>query len=117
MAVKAGRTLPNIAGTTLVIDGHIGLVVFMTEYALKDRIVGRINVAVGAIVPFALMLARIDREVLRVVVPVCRSPSRRRVTRLTICREIRRSMIRAGGGIISTLMARETLRGCRDIAT
>ncbi len=100
-----------------MIVSHIGLVVFVTEYALKDRVVGRINMAVIAIIPLLPMFARIDREILRVVIPIRRGPCCRRVTGLAIGREVRRRMIGAGSAIISTLMARETLRGCRHIAT
>ena len=100
-----------------MIVSHIGLVVFVTEYALENRVVGGINMAVIAVIPFFPMFAGIDREILRVVIPIRRDPCCRRVTGLAIGREVCRRMIRAGGAIISTLMARETLRGCRDIAT
>lgn len=117
MTVQAGRALPDVSGTTLVVVSHIGLVVFVTEYAFKNRVVGGIDVAVITVVPFFPMFARVNREVLRVVIPVRRGPRCRCVTGLAIGREIRRRMIRAGSAIISTLMAREAQRRCRHITT
>lgn len=117
MTVQARRTLPYVTGASLVIVRHISLVVLVTENAFKDRIVGSIDMTVITIIPFLPMFARIDREVLRIVVPVSRSPRCRRVTGLAICREVSRGMIRTGGGIIGALMARETQRRGRYITS
>lgn len=117
MTVQASSALPAIARAALMFGIHISLVVLVTENAFKDRIVGGIDMAVITVIPFFPMRARIDREVLRIVVPVSRSPRCRRVTGLAICREISRGMIRAGGGIIGALMARETQRRGRYITS
>lgn len=74
MAIQAGRALPRIAGATAVFVIHFRLAVLVAQDALEYGIVGRIDMAVIAVVPRLAMPARVDREVLRVVVPVGRRP-------------------------------------------
>lgn len=56
---------------------HFRLIVFMTEDTFKDSIVVRVDVAVIAVIPCLTMLARVDGEVLGIVIPICRRPRRR----------------------------------------
>lgn len=89
MTVQTGRTLPGVAGATPVLVVHLSLVVFMAEDALEDRIVGRIDMTVIAVVPLVAMRARVDREVLCVMIPVCGTPGCCRMASLAIGREAR----------------------------
>lgn len=117
MTVKAGRALPTVAWPTFVLIIHFGLVVLMAENTLKDRIIRRIHMAVIAVVPFPSMLAGVDWEVLRVMIPICRCPCRSRVTSLAVSRETRSRMARRCGATVCILMARETQRRCSNIST
>jgi hypothetical protein len=54
---------------------HLCLVMFVTEDALKHGKARGIDMAIGAIVPFLTVLAGIDREVLRIMIPIGRNPS------------------------------------------
>lgn len=64
--------------------------------------------AIGACVPFAVVLSRVDREIEPVVVPVCRDPCRLRMAVGTGCRELGCSMWRVIRLVIIILMASDT---------
>lgn len=117
MTVEACGTLPSVAGHFSMIIVHIRLIVLMTENALENCIIRRIDVAIGAGIPLFPMFAGIDREVLRVMVPICRRPSAGCVAALALGWEIGSLVIGVGGAVVSGLVARVAQHRRIDVAT
>ena len=65
VAGKTGRTVVRISVNSIVLIIRLG--VFMTRYAGKLRIIRRICVAIDALIPFALVLAAVYREICGIV--------------------------------------------------
>jgi len=74
MALITGYAIVGVPPYSLVSIIHSCLVVLMAINAGIYGIVTGIGMAVGAIVPFALVLAGIDREILTVVIESRRFP-------------------------------------------
>lgn len=111
MAFVAGGTEILIIIFLRVFVVHVSLIVLVTQNALKDCVVCRLNMAGGAIIPpDSSMRARCDREILRVMIPVCGCPPIGRMTGLAGVREIGRRMVRIRGSIIVSLVARKAGR-------
>lgn len=108
MAAKTCRAEILVALPFLVLVIHAGLVVFMAEDALKCRKARGVDMTIRAIVPLLAMLARVDREVLCVMIPVGRRPRSSGVTCLTGRRETSRQMVRCRC-VIVTRMTGEAL--------
>lgn len=89
----------------------------MTVNALEDREIRRVDVAIGTVVPFVSVLAGIDREILRIVIPVRRRPGGRSMASLAIGREISCLMVGVGSGVVRRLVARVTQCGSSNITT
>lgn len=97
-----------IIALSLVIPISIGFVVFVTQNALEDGIIAGLHVASGTIIPpDGSMRARRYREILSVMIPVCRRPAVGGVAGLTGVREIGRRVIRIGRSIKVSLVARK----------
>jgi hypothetical protein len=96
---------------------HVGLIVFMTVNTFENREIRGINVAIGTIVPFLTVRPGVYREVLGVVIPVCRRPSGRSMASLAIGREISSLMIGVGSGVVRRLVARVAQCWSCDITT
>lgn len=104
-----------IIALSLVIPISIGFVVFVTQNALEDGIIAGLHVASGTIIPpDGSMRARRYREILSVMIPVCRRPAVGGVAGLTGVREIGRRVIGIRCSIIVGLVARKA--GCRSSA-
>ncbi len=74
MTFETGRAGVNVVALfTMIVVNLVSIVVLMTEDALENRIVRLHHVAVGARVPFATMLATVNREE-NVVIPGRRLP-------------------------------------------
>ena len=85
---KTGRAVVCISVDSIVLV--IRLRVGMTSRAGKLRKVRRIRMAIGTLIPFALVLAAIDREMLPVVVKGSGRPCRFTMTTGTVHRELGR---------------------------
>lgn len=84
----------------------------VTGDAGEDGIVGRVGVAVGAGVPFTLVLPRINREILVVVVKGRRCPGILGMAHFAIRRELCGCMWRIVGLVIIRLVTAITGVGC-----
>src|SRR5690606_7510434 len=104
MAVEAGVAVVLIARDCAVLVVHVGLVVLVAKDAFEDGVVGGIYVAIAAHVPLVFVLAGIDREILRVMVPVGGRPGCGGVARLTLSREQRRGVVRIRRVIVGRLV-------------
>lgn len=98
MTGKTGRAVVRISVYSIVFV--ICLRVGMACRTGKLRKVGGIRMAIGALIPFALVLATIDREILPVVVKSSRRPCRLAVTTGTVHRELSRCMAGIGRLVI-----------------
>ena len=85
----------------------------MAENAFEYFIVVRINVTIGANVPFSLMTAGINREIEIVMIPGSLIPTAGIVTILTSGRESGGLMIGIGGIVVIILMTGKTV--CRGV--
>lgn len=110
MTIEAGITVVLIAVFAAVFVVHLGLVVLMTEDALEDGKVRGVDVTIGTLIPFLAVFAGIDREILRVVIPVGRCPGRRSVAGLTLGREVCRRVIGVGCVVVRELMTGKAKR-------
>lgn len=109
MAVEARVAVVLIARDLAMFVVHVGLIVLVAEDTFEDGIVGGIHVAIAAHVPLVFMFSGVDREVLRVMVPVGGCPGRGGVTRLTFSRKQRRGVVRVRCAVISRLMTAVTV--------
>jgi len=76
MTIETGLTFINISSHVIMLIVGIRFVVFMTIDAGKLGIVGRILMAIGTAVPFAIMLTGIYGEILAIVgAKICRFPT------------------------------------------
>lgn len=105
VAGKAGRAVVHISVDTTMIIIRFG--VFMTRYAGKLRIIRRICVAIGALVPFSFVCPAVDREICCIVLHVCRRHPVRisRVALYTVLGEVGNCMIRIDGCFVIRFMA------------
>lgn len=87
---------------------HIGLVMLMAVDTFEVGEIGRVDMAIGAVIPLSGMCPGIDRKVQAVMIPGGPAPVRSGMAGLAIGREIRRGMIGVGGGVIIILMAGDT---------
>lgn len=83
---------------------HVCLIVLVTIYALEYRVIRRVDMAIGAGVPLFPVLARVNREILRIVIPICRRPGAGRVTTLTLSREIGCLVVWICSAVVCSLM-------------
>jgi hypothetical protein len=72
MAIITGVAIVLIVRTSLVLVVRSRLGVFVAENALEHREIRGIGVTIGTLVPLIPMRTRIDREVLRIVIPIGR---------------------------------------------
>lgn len=105
MATQAGVAVVLIVVDLLMVIVGRRLVVLMTKDALKHRVVRRVDVAVGALIPLLAMSAGINREVLCIVIPISRRPGRCTVAVLTLGRKLRGRVIGIGRAVVSRLVA------------
>ena len=63
MAVVAGSALIDISRDAFVLIIHVGLIMLVAENTFEDFIIIRINVTIGAEVPYSLVPARKNREI------------------------------------------------------
>jgi hypothetical protein len=84
---------------------HFLLIVRVAKNALENFIVRGIHVTGGAALPLAAMLARVNTEILSVMIEGRRFPGSQRVTRGAVMRKIQRHMIRTGWPLKIRLVA------------
>ena len=113
MATVTGATLVNITGHALMFIIHIILIMFMTENTLEYRKIIRLHMAIGADIPFSLVTAGINREI---VIPGRIVPVGSAVTGLALRRESGRQVIGIGGGVIIILVTGKALNRGAGIA-
>ena len=70
MTTKAGTAQILVVLSTSVFVVHVCLVVFMAEDTLKCRVVTRIDMALGAVIPLLPVGPGIDGKKLSIVIPV-----------------------------------------------
>ena len=87
---------------------HAGPVVLVAEDAFKGRKAGGVDVAIRAVVPLLSVSARVDREVLRVMIPIGRRPRSGGMACLAGRRETGSQMVR-GRCIVIAAMTSEAL--------
>ena len=103
MAAETCRAEVLISLLPTVIAIRISAVVLMAENALERREVSRIDVAVGAIIPLSLVLAGVNREILRVMIPTGRCPRGCRMASLARGRESSRGMTWRGCVVVAPM--------------
>lgn len=86
MAGKTGCTIIVVSRNTIVLI--IRFRIHMAGGAGKLGIVGRVDMAVCTLIPFALVLAAVDREILSVVIKGGRLPGGLRMAGDAICGEL-----------------------------
>lgn len=117
MAGVTCRALIDVSRHALVLVVHILLVMLVTENTLENLVVIGIHMAIRTNAPLSLMLAGIDREVLRVVIPGGLSPVNGIMAVFTRGGKSRRQVIGIGGIVIIRLMARKAIRGGAGVST
>ena len=85
--------------------------VIMTDDATEHAIVIWVGVALRTHVPFTIMIAAVDREILIVMVERGRLPSGLGVALCAIRRELGAAVVRVGRGVVVGHMASIALRG------
>ena len=108
---KAGIAFINIAADALMLIVRFAR--FVTSRAGEFSVIPRVRVAVHASIPLALVLARINRKILRIVVESGRRPGSFRVASRTILRKLERHVVRVGRRVEIVGVAAET--GARRI--
>ena len=107
--VTSGANILVIVDVSVMAIG-VALVVRVTQDAFERREISRYNMAVGTVVPSALVRTGIDREELTVVIPVGRIPRAGAMAILAGSRKVCCRMIRIGSGLIITLVTGIALR-------
>ncbi len=113
VAGQTGGAIIGVSGHAIVII--IRLRVHVAGDAGKLSIIGRIGMAVQAGIPFPLVLATVNGEVLHVMIEGGRDPARFTVTGCTVCGEHQRPMIGIAGLVIVCLVTTGTGGGCIEI--
>jgi len=90
---------------------HFRLIMFVAENTLKNGIIGRIDVAVGAILPLPFVFPGIDGEILGVMIPVGLVPVGSIMALLAIRGESRGLVVGIIGIVIIILVAGVAIRG------
>jgi len=111
MAIVTCVAVVRIARHAVVLVVHLALGM-AGRGASEHLVVACIGVAVGTLVPFVLVLARIDGEVLSVMVPVCGVPGSLRMAGSAVGRELCCCMVGIGGLVVVGKMAAHA--GVRD---
>ena len=111
MAIIACLAVILIVAFATVRVVHLCLIVFVTVDTLEHLVVLRIDMAGGATLPLAAMLAGVNAEILAVVIERSRRPGIDRVARKAIVGEIQRHVIRIQWSLEIILMARVTILG------
>lgn len=75
---RAAQVLIVLYGTVLSV--HVGLIVSVARRAVKRREIAGRRMALRTVAPAVIVCTRVDREVLRVVIPVGGHPTGGRVT-------------------------------------
>lgn len=109
MAGKTGWAIIGVPGYTIVLI--VRFRVHMASGAGKLHIVSRVHMAVYTLIPFALMLATVDREVLPIMIKGGWLPGGLRVASDAISGELQCFMVRIGRLIIIRLVAAGTCIG------
>lgn len=104
-----------IALLVLMLGIHARLIMFVAQNTLEHFVVRRIHVARGAALPFALMLAGVNAEILAVVIECCRPPRIHRMASRAVVREIQRHVIRIRRTLEIRLMARVAIHRRADV--
>lgn len=115
MAVVAGAAQVLIVPDTTMFVIHVGLIVRVACYAFEVRKRAWHGMAFRAVAPAAPVRARINREILRVVVPGRGDPSGRRMTVDTCGWEKRCGVAGRDGGIVVSLMAGIAISRCSGV--
>lgn len=100
MAVVTGIAVVLIVRAPLVLTVRSRLRVFVAKNALENGKVRGIVVTVRTLIPFVAMSPGIDREVLRIVIPVRWRPRCSRMTALAISRELSCRVIGIRGTVV-----------------
>lgn len=90
----------------------VGTGVGMTNGATENRVVGGVGMTFGALVPLVLVLAAVNREILRIMVESGRIPGILTVALLAIGRKTGRGMVGIGRLIVVRLVTADTGIGC-----
>lgn len=90
----------------------VGTGIGMTNGATENRVVGGVGMTFGALVPLVLVLATVNREILRIMVESGRIPGILTVALLAIGRETGRGMVGIGRLIVVRLVTADTGIGC-----
>ena len=112
MAAKAGMAFPYISANPAMFFIHILLSV--TGDTCERCEISRVLMAIGAGVPFTIMLAAVYREVLPVMIlELCRLPAEvEGMAEITLQGETRKRMVGIDGGIIFICMAGIAVTWC-----
>jgi len=105
MAIITGAAQIDISRDALMFLIHFWLIMLMAEDTLKNGIIRRIDVAVGASIPLSFVFPGIDGEIQGIVIPGGLVPVRGIVAHLASCGESRRHVIGIGGIVIIILVA------------
>lgn len=107
MAGKAGRAVVHVSDHLLMLFIGLRLVMLVAVRTTEQRVTGRIGMAFGTGIPFAVVLSRINRKKLPVVLPeICRRPTGNRGVALrTFVGKTQRRMIGIFCSLIFNLMA------------
>ncbi len=109
-------TLINITLNPLMFIIRISLIVFMTSDTRENRKITLISMAISAIIPLPIVFTTVYREVLSIVIKICRRPSTRCMTILTGSWEARSNMIWINRIFIILLVACITIRWCSSVS-
>ena len=96
MTIETSDAVVLVAVLFSMLIVHRALSVFVAENALECRETGRVNMAIGAIIPFVAMTSGIDGEVQSVVIPVGGSPTIGGVAQFALRRETGAEVVRSG---------------------
>ena len=109
VAGQASGTVVRVSvyACVLIVRLRIGVASGASEF----RVIGRVGMAIGALVPFTLVRPAVNGEILPVMVKRSRRPGRFAVATLAIGGEFRRRMVRIGGlVVIRRMTARTSIR-------
>jgi len=111
MAIVAGLAIVLVALPAAMFFVHAGLIMFMAQYAFKYFIIGSVDMAGSAALPPATMYARVNTEILPVMIESRWQPGVQGMARSAIMRKVQGHMIGIGRALEIGLMAREAIRG------